>query len=118
MASGNRLRRTLTTRRSLLFPPRRYEQMHDGPSEAGGSVDGEPCSEGGEGDSGCLLPLPCLESPFLPQPSFSSSPLQELDLLDSSNAVYKLIGPVLVKQDTEEAKATVGKRLDYITGEM
>ncbi|XP_032064364.1 prefoldin subunit 6-like [Thamnophis elegans] len=43
---------------------------------------------------------------------------EELDLLDSSNAVYKLIGPVLVKQDTEEAKATVGKRLEYITGEI
>ncbi|XP_053159287.1 prefoldin subunit 6 [Hemicordylus capensis] len=43
---------------------------------------------------------------------------EELDLLDSSNSVYKLIGPVLVKQDTDEAKATVGKRLDYITGEI
>ncbi|XP_061477558.1 prefoldin subunit 6 [Rhineura floridana] len=43
---------------------------------------------------------------------------EELDFLDSSNSVYKLIGPVLVKQDTEEAKATVGKRLDYITGEI
>ncbi|XP_078238742.1 uncharacterized protein LOC110071373 [Pogona vitticeps] len=44
--------------------------------------------------------------------------VKELDLLDSSNTVYKLIGPVLVKQDMDEAKATVGKRLDYITGEM
>nr|XP_020634722.1 prefoldin subunit 6-like [Pogona vitticeps] len=43
---------------------------------------------------------------------------EELDLLDSSNTVYKLIGPVLVKQDMDEAKATVGKRLDYITGEI
>lgn len=43
---------------------------------------------------------------------------EELALLDASNSVYKLIGPVLVKQDTEEAKATVGKRLDYITGEI
>ncbi|KAF7235302.1 Prefoldin subunit 6 [Varanus komodoensis] len=43
---------------------------------------------------------------------------EELDFLDASNSVYKLIGPVLVKQDTEEAKATVGKRLDYITGEI
>nr|XP_020670793.1 prefoldin subunit 6-like [Pogona vitticeps] len=43
---------------------------------------------------------------------------RELDLLDSSNTVYKLIGPVLVKQDMDEAKATVGKRLDYITGEI
>lgn len=43
---------------------------------------------------------------------------QELDLLDSQNTVYKLIGPVLVKQDLDEAKATVAKRLEYINGEM
>lgn len=44
--------------------------------------------------------------------------LQELALLDSQNTVYKLIGPVLVKQDLDEAKVTVGKRLEYINGEM
>lgn len=43
---------------------------------------------------------------------------QELDLLESANIVYKLIGPVLVKQDLDEAKATVTKRLEYINGEM
>ncbi|XP_072519664.1 prefoldin subunit 6 [Salminus brasiliensis] len=43
---------------------------------------------------------------------------EELDLLDSQNTVYKLIGPVLVKQDLDEAKATVGKRLEYINGEV
>lgn len=43
---------------------------------------------------------------------------EELDMLDSANTVYKLIGPVLVKQDLDEAKATVGKRLEYINGEI
>ncbi|KAG5851968.1 prefoldin subunit 6 [Anguilla rostrata] len=43
---------------------------------------------------------------------------EELDLLDSENTVYKLIGPVLVKQDLDEAKATVSKRLEYINGEI
>ncbi|KAM6923883.1 prefoldin subunit 6 [Xenentodon cancila] len=43
---------------------------------------------------------------------------EELDLLNSSNTVYKLIGPVLVKQDLDEAKATVTKRLEYINGEI
>ncbi|KAF1598597.1 Prefoldin subunit 6, partial [Eudyptes moseleyi] len=43
---------------------------------------------------------------------------QELELLDASNAVFKLTGPVLVKQEMEEAKTTVGKRLAYITGEI
>ncbi|KAG7518781.1 prefoldin subunit 6 [Solea senegalensis] len=43
---------------------------------------------------------------------------EELDILDSANTVYKLIGPVLVKQDPDEAKATVAKRLEYINGEI
>ncbi|XP_036404847.1 prefoldin subunit 6 [Megalops cyprinoides] len=43
---------------------------------------------------------------------------EELDLLDGQNTVYKLIGPVLVKQDLDEAKATVAKRLEYINGEI
>ncbi|XP_026186203.1 prefoldin subunit 6 [Mastacembelus armatus] len=43
---------------------------------------------------------------------------EELDLLGSTNTVYKLIGPVLVKQDLDEAKATVAKRLEYINGEI
>nr|XP_046262034.1 prefoldin subunit 6 [Scatophagus argus] len=43
---------------------------------------------------------------------------EEFDLLDSTNTVYKLIGPVLVKQDLDEAKATVTKRLEYINGEI
>ncbi|KAK2849460.1 hypothetical protein Q5P01_009294 [Channa striata] len=43
---------------------------------------------------------------------------EELGLLDSTNTVYKLIGPVLVKQDLDEAKATVAKRLEYINGEI
>ncbi|XP_063289358.1 prefoldin subunit 6 [Pelobates fuscus] len=43
---------------------------------------------------------------------------EELALLDDSNTIYKLIGPVLVKQDREEAKSTVTKRLQYINGEI
>jgi len=37
-------------------------------------------------------------------------------LEDDAN-VYKLIGPVLVKQDLLEARGNVGKRLDYIRSE-
>ncbi|XP_058162550.1 prefoldin subunit 6 isoform X1 [Dasypus novemcinctus] len=43
---------------------------------------------------------------------------EELALLDGSNVVFKLLGPVLVKQELGEAQATVGKRLDYITAEI
>lgn len=34
------------------------------------------------------------------------------------NEVYKLIGPVLVKQDQQEAKANVDQRLGLIQGDM
>ncbi|KAG0557151.1 hypothetical protein KC19_11G106200 [Ceratodon purpureus] len=43
---------------------------------------------------------------------------KELELLDDDANVFKLIGPVLVKQDLAEAKANVNKRLEYITAEL
>ncbi|PSN41297.1 Prefoldin subunit 6 [Blattella germanica] len=43
---------------------------------------------------------------------------QELDLLKADNEVFKLVGPVLVKQDLEEAKQNVMKRMDYIRNEL
>lgn len=43
---------------------------------------------------------------------------QELDLVKKDQEVYKLIGPVLIKQDIEEALQNVNKRLDYIKGEL
>merc|ERR1712198_753139 len=42
----------------------------------------------------------------------------ELDILKAPAKVYKLTGPVLVKQDLEEAKMTVQKRIDYIQEEL
>ncbi|KAL1583260.1 hypothetical protein WHR41_07884 [Cladosporium halotolerans] len=38
-------------------------------------------------------------------------------LADDAN-IYKLVGPVLLKQDTTEAKSTVDGRLEYIGGEI
>ncbi|PKI74352.1 hypothetical protein CRG98_005232 [Punica granatum] len=43
---------------------------------------------------------------------------KELDLLNEGANVYKLIGPVLVKQDLAEANANVRKRIEYMTGEL
>uniref|UniRef100_A0A804PQT5 C3H1-type domain-containing protein n=1 Tax=Zea mays TaxID=4577 RepID=A0A804PQT5_MAIZE len=43
---------------------------------------------------------------------------QELELLSDGANVYKLIGPVLVKQDLVEAKANVKKRIEYISAEL
>ncbi|KAL6333195.1 hypothetical protein AAG906_028378 [Vitis piasezkii] len=41
----------------------------------------------------------------------------ELVLKEDAN-VFKLIGPVLVKQDLAEANANVRKRIDYISAEL
>lgn len=43
---------------------------------------------------------------------------KEFATLKPGNDVYKLIGPVLVKQDQAEAKANVDKRLEFIKSEM
>ncbi|XP_072960305.1 prefoldin subunit 6 [Typha angustifolia] len=44
--------------------------------------------------------------------------LKELELLSEDANVYKMIGPVLVKQDLAEANANVKKRIEYISGEL
>ncbi|CAN8020407.1 hypothetical protein HPB47_025806 [Ixodes persulcatus] len=43
---------------------------------------------------------------------------EELDLLEADAGVYKLIGPVLVKQGLEEAQQNVNKRIEYIANEL
>lgn len=48
----------------------------------------------------------------------SLKPPQELDLINEENVVYKLIGPALIRQDLEEARQNVSKRVDYIQQEM
>jgi prefoldin beta subunit len=42
----------------------------------------------------------------------------ELDILTDEDTVYKLVGPILAKQDPVEAKANVEKRLEYLTKEI
>ena len=44
--------------------------------------------------------------------------MQEFASLTPENTVYKLVGPVLVKQDQTEAKQNVDTRLDFIKSEM
>merc|ERR1711915_417957 len=43
---------------------------------------------------------------------------EELGLVKEDSKVYKMIGPVLVKQDLTEARSNVDKRLQYIEGEI
>lgn len=43
---------------------------------------------------------------------------KELDCLEAEDDVFKLIGTVLIKQDLEEAKQNVAKRMEYISSEL
>ncbi|KAM0715889.1 hypothetical protein Q7P37_008403 [Cladosporium fusiforme] len=42
----------------------------------------------------------------------------EFNSLSDDAGIYKLVGPVLLKQDSTEAKSTVDGRLEYIGGEI
>ena len=44
--------------------------------------------------------------------------LAEFNLMSADAAVYKLVGPVLAKQDVGESKTNVEKRIEYITKEI
>lgn len=44
--------------------------------------------------------------------------LKELDVLEDDAAVFKLIGPVLVRQELVEVKNNVGKRVEYIKNDI
>ena len=55
---------------------------------------------------------------FLQQANENELVKQELDLLSDGAPVYKLIGPVLMQQDLDDAKQNVAKRLDFIKGEI
>jgi|EP01047_Picozoa_sp_COSAG01_P029089 prefoldin beta subunit len=44
--------------------------------------------------------------------------VQEFKLLEDDANVFKLVGPVLVKQDLQEARANVDKRMQYIQEEL
>lgn len=45
--------------------------------------------------------------------------LEEMNkLTEEKNAVYKLIGPILVKQSLTESKQNVNKRIDFIGKEL
>ena len=44
--------------------------------------------------------------------------LKEFQLLEDDANVFKMIGPVLVKQDTKEAQENVKRRLNYYKEEI
>jgi prefoldin beta subunit len=44
--------------------------------------------------------------------------MQEFSKLKDGETIYKLIGPVLLKEDRGDAESTVKGRLEFITKEM
>ena len=56
---------------------------------------------------------------FMQQQQETTMVKKELGMLkEGEDDVFKLVGPVLVKQDSAEAKANVDKRLEFIKGEL
>ena len=45
-------------------------------------------------------------------------PAQELELLEDDASVFKLIGPVLIKQELMEVKNNVTKRVEFIRNDV
>merc|ERR1712048_90083 len=43
---------------------------------------------------------------------------EEFENLEEGSMVYKLVGPVMVKQNIDDARQNVEKRLEYINGEL
>jgi prefoldin beta subunit len=43
---------------------------------------------------------------------------QEFEKVEDDETIYKLVGPILLKQDKIEAESTVKGRLDFISAEM
>jgi prefoldin beta subunit len=56
--------------------------------------------------------------PLHPISYISPDEPQEFKSLTPQNEIYKLVGPVLVKQDAADARSNVDKRLEFIRSEM
>ncbi|BGP23634.1 prefoldin subunit 6 [Rhodotorula toruloides] len=52
------------------------------------------------------------------QKTENESVKKELAALTPNNNVFKLVGPILMKQEPDEAKQNVDKRLEWIGGEI
>eukprot|EP00931_Biecheleriopsis_adriatica_P095006 TRINITY_DN6862_c0_g1_i1.p1 TRINITY_DN6862_c0_g1~~TRINITY_DN6862_c0_g1_i1.p1 ORF type:complete len:125 (-),score=53.44 TRINITY_DN6862_c0_g1_i1:47-421(-) len=43
---------------------------------------------------------------------------EEFESIEEDATIFKLVGPVMVKQNVDDAKGNVEKRLEYISGEL
>ncbi|PHJ17152.1 prefoldin subunit 6 [Cystoisospora suis] len=59
-----------------------------------------------------------LRNKLVTQQNENEAVAKELSCLDDDSVLYKIVGPVLVRQTRVDATATVTKRLDYIRGEL
>jgi prefoldin beta subunit len=50
--------------------------------------------------------------------SLTLSLFQELNLAGADANIYKLVGPVLIKQEKQEAVNQVNNRIEFINGEL
>ncbi len=57
-------------------------------------------------------------SKLLSQKNENEMVKKEMDLLNDNSVVYKLVGPVLVKQEVDDAKLNVTNRLKFINAEL
>lgn len=89
---------------TLLFRPSKHSGFT---AKAGRPETGKPrCAKGKHSSGG------------LPTRSMKANNLEEFENIGEDEVVYKLVGPVLLKQETFEAESTVKGRLDFIGGEM
>jgi prefoldin beta subunit len=72
-----------------------------------------------------LIPHPELSNTLIParqkldsQHSENTAVQKEFSTLSPASQIYKAIGPVLLKQDQADAKATVNGRIEYIEKEI
>ena len=65
-----------------------------------------------------VLPTKLMLVSCRPSDALNSHSTQQFSSLSDDTKVYRMIGPVLLKQDNSEAKSTVDSRLKYIEGEM
>jgi prefoldin beta subunit len=55
---------------------------------------------------------------MLAKKSENEAVMAEFKMLDEDAKVYKLVGPILAKQDLSECKSNVSKRIDFIDKEI
>ena len=52
------------------------------------------------------------------QKSENESVKKEFQVLEPTGVIWKLVGPVMVKQDRDDATANVDKRIEFISGDI